>query len=105
MKKTSGVNPPVEGNPSKQRSAVTNRRRLFVEGPGNTAWARRFKDLMTAHSADLGGAEYLTISQLSLIRRSATLTVELEAMDGRLADGETVPRLVCAPLWPSQAHL
>lgn len=45
---------------------------------------------MAAHSADLGGADYLTTSQLSLIRRSATLCVELEAMDGRLADGGTV---------------
>jgi hypothetical protein len=31
---------------TRNRSAVTNRKRLFVEGDGRTPWARRWRDLV-----------------------------------------------------------
>lgn len=73
--------------PNKQRSAVTNGRRVFVEGDGNSAWARRYKDLCAEHAADLGGLDILSQGQQALIRRAATLSVQLEAMEGRLSEG------------------
>ena len=76
--------------PSRQRSAVSNGRRLFVEGDGNSAWSRRFRDLVAEHVNDLDGPERLSEAQHSLIRRVATIEVELEVMEGRLSMGEAV---------------
>ncbi len=71
----------------KQRSAVTNGHRLFVQGDGNSPWTRRYKDLIHEHADDLGGADHLSQAQLSLIRRAATISVQLEAMEGLLSQG------------------
>jgi hypothetical protein len=38
------------------RSAVTNGKRLHVVRPGDTAWARRFRDVLAEIISDLGGA-------------------------------------------------
>jgi hypothetical protein len=60
------------------RSAVTNGHRVFVEGDGNSAWARRYKDLCAAHASDMGGREVLSEAQISLIKRTAAIELELE---------------------------
>jgi hypothetical protein len=78
---------PIDAMPSKQRSIVSNGRSLFVEGDARSAWARRFRDLIALHSADLGGASALSEAQKSLIRRVSTLEVELEAMESALSTG------------------
>jgi hypothetical protein len=72
------------------RSRVTNGRRLFVEADARSAWGRRFRDLLFLHCEDLGGAENLSECQLSLIRRMATLEIELEKLEGNLAEGRTI---------------
>jgi hypothetical protein len=74
---------------SRARSRVTNGRTLFVEGDGRGPWARRWRDLCEAHIADLGGAASLSEAQRSLIRRCATIEVELERIEGRLSGGES----------------
>jgi hypothetical protein len=76
--------------PSRQRSAVTNGRRMFVEGDGNSAWSRRFRDLAAQHADDLGGIVNLSEAQQSLIRRVSAIEVELEQMEGRMSKGEAV---------------
>jgi hypothetical protein len=38
------------------RSAVTNGKRLHVVAPGDTKWARRFRDVLAEIISDLGGA-------------------------------------------------
>jgi hypothetical protein len=38
----------------------------------------------------LGGNEVLTEAQMSLIRRAATIEVELEGMEAKLSEGEQV---------------
>jgi hypothetical protein len=65
------------------RSAVTNGERAFVLGDGNSPWARRQRDLIALHIADLGGEERLSENQLSLCRRAATLrwTADLINLD------------------------
>jgi len=55
---------------------------------GRSRWARRLRDLIELYSNDLGGDEGLSSMQRSIIRRAATLTVELErAEDGFATTG------------------
>jgi hypothetical protein len=59
---------------------------LFVEkGDDRSAWARRYRDLIFAHTSDLGGASAVSEAQAALIRRAATLQIELELLEGRLS--------------------
>jgi hypothetical protein len=85
-----GVRSDTVPRPRRQRSAVTNGRRLFVEGDGNSAWSRRYRDLVTGHVVDLGGSDVLSEAQISLIRRASAIELELEQMEGRLSRGEPV---------------
>jgi hypothetical protein len=73
-----------------QRSAVTNGRRPFVDGDGNSAWTRRYADLVRGHVADLGGGDVLSEAEIGLIKRASTLEVELERMEGKLSKGEQI---------------
>jgi hypothetical protein len=79
-----------EAQSPRQRSAVTNGRRTFVDGDGNAAWTRRWRDLVRAHAGDLGGADILSEAQSSLVRRTATIEIELEQLEGKLSKGEAV---------------
>jgi hypothetical protein len=72
------------------RSAVTSGRKLFVEGDLNSAWSRRFHDLVVRHIGDLGGRDVLSEAQLSLIRRAASIECELERLDAMLSTGAEV---------------
>ena len=45
-------------------------------------------DLIYAHTSDLGGEDTLSQAELSLIRRAATITVELEHMEMKFAMAE-----------------
>jgi len=72
------------------RSAVTSGRKQFVNGDPNSAWARRFHDLVVGHIADAGGRDRLSEAQFALIKRSAGLECELEQMEGRMSQGEQV---------------
>ena len=75
--------------PPTLRSRVTNGRSLFVKGgDGRGPWARRLRDVLELHVSDLGGADNCSQAELSIIRRIATLTVELERVEARFAVGE-----------------
>ena len=69
------------------RSAITSGRTLLIDGDPNSAWSRRYHDLITRHVGDLGGANMLSEAQLSLIRRAAALACELEQMEARMSQG------------------
>ena len=88
--KTSDTRPATETRAPRQRSAVTNGKRQFVDGNGNAAWTRRWQDLVRAHARDLGGADALSEAQTSLVRRVATIEIELEQLEGKLSKGEPV---------------
>lgn len=82
---------PMRGVKAKRpRSAVTSGRYLFVDGNSNTAWSRRYYDLVAGHVADLGGTELLSEAQFSLIRRCAAIECELERLDGMLSRSEEI---------------
>jgi hypothetical protein len=72
------------------RSAVTSGRRQFVLGNPNSAWARRFYDLVQGHISDLGGRSNISEAQFALCKRAAGLECELEQMEGRMSLGEQV---------------
>ena len=72
------------------RSAVTSGRKQFVSGNPNSAWARRFHDLVVGHIADAGGRDMISEAQLALCKRAAALECELEQLEGRLSQGEQV---------------
>src|SRR5688572_971457 len=76
--------------PKKQRSAVTNGRRVFVQGDGTSPWSRRYRDLILLHADDLGGLSVLSEAQHSLCKRAATLECELERLEGILSTGGEV---------------
>src|SRR4029077_419854 len=72
------------------RSAVTSGRKLFVEGDPNSAWSRRFHDLVVRHTGDLGGRDMLSEAQFSLIRRATSIECELERLDAMMSIGVEV---------------
>src|SRR5262249_24060335 len=81
-------NPPARAK--RPRSAVTSGRRLLIGGDPNSAWARRYADLVAGHVSDLGGRDMLSEAQLSLVRRAAALACELEQMEARMSQGQAV---------------
>ena len=70
------------------RSRVTNGKAAFVSGDGRSPWARRWRDLIELHVADLGGVAALSEAQRSLVKRAATIECELEQVEGRLSLGK-----------------
>ncbi len=75
----------IKVTPSKLRSALTNGRDVLAEIDGRTAIARRYRDLIELHTSDLGGADHLSEGQHALVRRVATMTVQLELLESRFA--------------------
>jgi hypothetical protein len=75
----------------RNRSSVTNGKRLFVEHRGDTAWARRFRDVFFEIISDLGGADAgLSEGQRQLARRAATIAIACERLEGKAAAGEDI---------------
>jgi hypothetical protein len=72
------------------RSAVTSGRKAFIAGDPNSAWARRFHDLVQGHLSDLSGRSNMSEAQFALCKRAAGLECELEQMEGRMSLGEEV---------------
>jgi hypothetical protein len=68
------------------RSRVSNGSSLFgTKVDGRSIWARRLRDLIEIHLADLGGADAASAAEKSIVRRAATLTVELERLEEKFA--------------------
>lgn len=74
-------------------SRVTNGTALFLEEvDGRTVWPRRFRDLIDLHVADLGGEGEISEAERQLVRRCATLGVELERLEAEFAvEGQADP--------------
>jgi hypothetical protein len=72
-----------------QRSAVTNGKRLHVVRPGDTAWSRRFRDVLAEIISDMG-REGLSEGQRQLARRAATISIICERLEGEVAAGHEI---------------
>jgi hypothetical protein len=78
---------------SMPRSAITSGRKLFDDGDPNSAWTRRFDDLLFAHISDISagqGADVLSAAQLTSLRQATAIEAELERLQSRLSRGEEV---------------
>lgn len=71
--------------PRRQRSRITNGSALLPNVDGRGAWIRRTKDLIELHTSDLGGPDHISQAELSIVRRAAVMTVELETMEATFA--------------------
>lgn len=69
----------------RQRSKITNGSALVAGASGRGAWVRRAKDVINLHTSDLGGIDNTSAAERSIIRRIATLTVELEMLESKFA--------------------
>ena len=80
---------PVMAGTARQRSKVTNGALHLGRVNGNTAEARRFKDLVSSFLAE-AGITAPTEGQIGLCRRVAGATCQLEAMEAAMSRGEHV---------------
>ncbi len=69
------------------RSRVTNGKRLLEGVDGRSAPARRYRDLIAAFTADLGGEANLTEADRQLIRQAAGLSVRAEKLQADIVNG------------------
>src|SRR6478672_447573 len=84
---------PAGSKPNAPRSRATSRKALSIAGGDlRKAWARRFNDVLDGHIADLGGEANVSQAELSIARRAATITVELERLESKFASGEASDR-------------
>ena len=74
------------------RSRISNGSHILPGVDGRSTWARRLRDLIALHLSDLGGDDAVSEAERSIVRRVATLTVELERMESGFAlAGEALP--------------
>ena len=59
------------------RSRITNGKALLEHVDHRLAWVRRLRDLIQLHLNDLGGPDRASESEKAIVRRAATLIVEL----------------------------
>lgn len=80
--------PSTVAKPSRSRSAVTNGGRVLAGVDGNSAQARRYRDLLANLTAEAGPG--LTEGDRLTIRNAATLQLHVEELTARLVRGEPV---------------
>jgi hypothetical protein len=84
-------NSPVALRKLKGRSRVTTGRSVLAGlRNGRTEIARRYADLVAMACTDLGGASVMSQAKIQLARRFAALSVQLEALETRIANGEVI---------------
>ena len=69
------------------RSRVSNGKDWLAGVDQRSSIARRYRDLMAEAIADSGGLSECSQARLQLIRRLAALSVQLEQLEAKLADG------------------
>jgi hypothetical protein len=69
-------------------SRITNRTRLLENVDGRSSSARRFRDLVRAYEAELGGD--LSEAERSLVRQAVALQLQAERMQAPIVRGELV---------------
>jgi hypothetical protein len=73
------------------KSAVSNGSRLHVVKPPDSAWSRRFRDILAQIIADITPPDgRLSEGQRQLATRAATLCITCEKLEGIAAAGEDI---------------
>jgi hypothetical protein len=86
----STIPPALSKHVDKGRNRVTNGNALFIEGEQRSKAAKRFRDIVSAVTADLGGADRLSEGQKQLVGRCSLISVECERMEARSVAGEDI---------------
>jgi hypothetical protein len=81
---------PIGRTSTTNRSAVTNGSKLLVGIDGRSPGARRFRDLVTAYTAEINGNGELTEVERGLVKQAAALTLTAEAMQADIVNGKPV---------------
>jgi hypothetical protein len=77
------------------RSRISNGSAILPGVDGRSTWVRRLRDLVRLHLSDLGGDDAVSEAERSIVRRAATLTVELERLELVFAlAGEAAPEQI-----------
>jgi hypothetical protein len=90
MSAIEAVAAPQMERPKRARSRITTGRRLWITGDSNSAWSRRYHDLIYGHVSDLGGRSNVSEAKYALCKRAAALECELEQLEGQMSLGEQV---------------
>ena len=79
------------------RSAKSNGTQLLDGCDHRSARMRRLRDLIGMHISDLGGEDACSAAELSIVRRAALLTLELEVLEVKFEqEGEaSIKQLEC----------
>ena len=72
------------------RSRLSNGADVLPGIDGRSAVARRYRDIAAALIADQGGLSRMSEARMQLCRRFAAQSVQAEALEARLANGEPV---------------
>jgi hypothetical protein len=83
-------NPAITPRKPTARSRVSNGRDWLAGVDQRSSVARRYRDLMHEAIADSGGLSECSQARLQLIRRLAALSVQLEALEAKLAEGAEI---------------
>jgi hypothetical protein len=82
----------IEARKAHGRSRISNGTAVLPGIDGRSTWSRRLRDLISLHLSDLGGEDSVSEAEKSIVRRAATLTVELERLEQAFAlAGEAEP--------------
>jgi hypothetical protein len=85
----------IDGRSSRGRSAISNDVLKLRGVDGRSASGRRFRDLMRGYAAELGGIDSVSEPQRALCSQAATMTIQLEALQGQVVAGGAVdPELI-----------
>jgi hypothetical protein len=82
------VHKPIARSSTTNRSAVTNGTKLLVGIDGRSPTARRFRDLVQAFKAEIGGD--LSQTEMAMIKTAASLTLTAELMQADIVNGKMV---------------
>src|SRR5262245_66511598 len=83
-------NPAITPRKPTARSRVSNGKDWLANIDQRSSIARRYRDLMAEAIADAGGIDECSQARLQLIRRLAALSVQLEQLEAKLADGADI---------------
>jgi hypothetical protein len=72
------------------RSALTNGSSLFAikSLDERSSFARRYRDLIAAHTNDLGGPDVISEAERALLRRACMLVVQCELLECKFAEND-----------------
>jgi hypothetical protein len=75
---------------SKLRSALSNGSQIVDGVDHRSTWARRLRDLLNDHIADLGGDAVISHSERMLVNRASMLALQLEMLEQKFAKNDGV---------------